>query len=148
VSSRGGYQPARVTNFEKGARRLAKQAAAESGWTQQDGPLQLTLVFHFRCPKADKAGKRKHLSKQRRWRISRPDLDNLEKCITDGLKDLMVDDAQICRKITEKVIESADGPEGITVYLQTLSNYEDCDERNETLVGTHAQSDGSVRPDK
>ncbi len=148
VSSRGGYQPARVTNFEKRARLLAKQAAAESGWVRQEGPLKLTLVFHFKCPKADMVGKRKHLSAQRRWRILRPDLDNLEKCITDGLKDLMVDDAQICRKISEKVTEPADGTEGISIFLETLSDYEDCDETNETLVGSHAQPDGKVRPSR
>ena len=116
MGKRGGYQPKRVTEFKKYAQVLALAASKQSGWTKTDKPLKLDLTFYFKCPKsASKADKGAV-----RWHTKRPDLDNIEKSITDALCDLMQDDAQICSKVSRKLIPKFGDPEGVYVCLSTL----------------------------
>ena len=131
MGKRGGYQPKRVTDFKKYAQVLALAASKQSGWTKTDKPLKLDLTFYFKCPKsASKADKGAI-----RWHTKRPDLDNIEKSITDALCDLMEDDSQICSKVSRKLIPKFDDPEGVYVCLSTLGEpasthaiqWKDCD---------------------
>ena len=131
MGKRGGYQPKRVTDFKKYAQVLALAASKQSGWTKTDKPLKLDLTFYFKCPKsASKADKGAI-----RWHTKRPDLDNIEKSITDALCDLMQDDAQICSKVSRKLIPKFGDPEGVWVCLSTLGEpasnhaiqWKDCD---------------------
>lgn len=112
----GGYQPKRVTDFKKYAQVLATAAAKEQGWKKTSEPLELQLGFRFRCPKS--ASKKDKGAV--RWHTKRPDLDNIEKSITDALCDLMEDDSQICVKSSSKVIAKFGDPEGVMVKLATL----------------------------
>lgn len=115
----GGYQPKRVTDFKKHAQLVARHAAKKHGWAKDDGPLMITFVFQFRCPKsASKADKLLV-----RWNTKRPDLDNIEKSITDALDDLMSDDSQVCYKISKKIIAKHGDVEGITVTISQLPKY-------------------------
>lgn len=134
VGRYGGYQPKRVTDFKKLARIIAQKAASEQGWGTADGPLHLDLVFRFRCPKSAKKAEKAI----ERWNIRRPDLDNVEKSITDGLCDLMGDDSQVCSKTSRKTIAPFGEEEGIQVTLQTLGDF---DEGNKELVGENARPD-------
>ena len=120
ASKFGGYQPKRVTNFKKAAQLIADQAAKEQGWSQVAGPVLLRLQFRFGCPSsARKADKQKT-----RWRIKRPDLDNLQKSIIDSISDRIVfDDAQICMTICTKIIAKDGDEEGTSVTLETLGEY-------------------------
>ena len=68
------------------------------------------------CPKSAKKDDKQVV----RWHTKRPDLDNIEKSITDALCDLMEDDSQICMKRSCKVIAKFGEPEGIWVCLHTL----------------------------
>lgn len=124
----GGYQPKRVTDFKKLTQLLAVEAAKKQGWTKDSGPLHLDLVFRFRCPKSAKKAEKLI----ERWSIKRPDLDNIEKSITDGLCDLMNDDSQVCSKSSIKIIAPFGEPEGTQITVQTLGDY---NERTEELVG-------------
>lgn len=140
VGRYGGYQPKRVTDFKKLAQFIAREAAKKQGWERADGPLHLELVFRFRCPKSA----RKAEKVIERWNVRRPDLDNIEKSITDGLCDLMGDDSQICSKVSRKTIAPSGEEEGTIVTLQTLGDY---NEGLEELVGESARPDGRERPD-
>ena len=116
MGKKGGYQPKRVTEFKKYAQVLAIAAAKEQGWDKTGEPLELQLTFRFRCPKSAKKDDKQVV----RWHTKRPDLDNIEKSITDALCDLMKDDSQICMKRSCKVIAKFGEPEGIWVSLHTL----------------------------
>ena len=140
----GGYQPKRVTDFKKTVALHAKQAARDGGWDGSSGPLGLTLLFRFRCPKSAKKDERSRT----RWHIKRPDLDNIEKAVTDGLACLMVDDSQVCSKRSDKVIVKENEEEGILVILETLPPYEEMSHEYEPLADADAQSDGPGGPDE
>ena len=135
ASKFGGYQPKRVTDFKKVAQLIANNAAKKQGWKKADGPLLLKLVFRFRCPSSARKADRLIY----RWRKERPDLDNLLKSIIDSLsQSLMEDDSQICCVVSIKIIAKQGDPEGTSVTLETLGDY---DERTESLVGEFAQPD-------
>ena len=119
MGKRGGYQPKRVTDFKKLARTIANNAAKKNGWDKYDGALCLELVFGFLCPKSAKNDDKMC----DRWHTKRPDLDNIEKSITDALCDLMVDDSQICMKTSRKIILKYGDQEGIWVTLSQLRPY-------------------------
>lgn len=139
VGRHGGYQPKRVTDFKKLARIVAQAAAKKHNWVSTDGPLHLELIFRFRCPKSAKKAEKA----TERWNTKRPDLDNIEKSITDGLCDLMGDDSQVCSKTSRKTIAPFGEEEGIQVTLQTLGDF---DEGNKELAGENARPDGSTGP--
>jgi Holliday junction resolvase RusA-like endonuclease len=127
ASKFGGYQPKRVTDFKKVAQLIADHAAIRQSWERADGPVLLRLQFRFRCP----TGARKADKQKCRWRISRPDLDNLQKSIIDSISDrILVDDAQICMTICTKIIAKEGDEEGTSVTLETLGEY---DERHPSL---------------
>lgn len=65
-----------------------------------NGPLELQL--HFKFP-WNKTTPKKYLNKEE-WKITRPDLDNMEKMILDSLtsEGFIVDDSLICLKTTSK----------------------------------------------
>ena len=116
----GGYQPKRVTDFKKYAQVLAIAAAKEQGWEKTGEPLMLDLTFYFKCPKSAKKADKEVI----RWHTKRPDLDNIEKSITDALCDLMEDDSQICSKVSRKLISKFGDPEGVWVCLSTAGKPE------------------------
>ena len=142
ASKFGGYQPKRVTDFKSLVILAAKKAAAEQGWEKSDGPLLLRLVFKFRCP----ASAKKADKEMTRWHIKRPDLDNIEKAITDGLAPLMGDDSQVCSKISEKIILKMGEVEGVDVLLETLPSYKEHNGNNDTLENAAEAPDGQRRP--
>jgi len=65
-----------------------------------EGPVRLDLLFAFAQPKGRK----------RQFKISKPDLDNLEKAVMDALTDAGVwcDDAQVVEKHSTKVYGATD----------------------------------------
>lgn len=72
-----------------------------------NSPLKLTTVFSFKYPKDFKKRKNKACTK-------RPDLDNLEKAVMDGLNKIAyVDDSLVVEKVSSKRYAEKD-----SVYIQ------------------------------
>ena len=110
------YTPSRTQKWEYEVR----QRAAEVVDTPLDGPVHLEMLFIFPRPKS-KIWKRKKM--EREWKTTRPDLDNLEKAVIDGLNGVAFrDDGQIVWKCTKKMI--ADGKEQPRVEI-TIRQLED-----------------------
>ena len=65
-----------------------------------EGPVRLDLMFAFTQPKG----------RARQFKISKPDLDNLEKAVMDALTEAGVwcDDAQVVEKHSVKVFGATD----------------------------------------
>lgn len=105
VSGKGGYQPARVKAWQTDVAVKAEQAMREKErfcdpFTER---LSVRLVFH--------------LGNNRRV-----DLDNLSKCVLDGLNGIVFkDDMQVCELILKKfVINPAHNKTGVNVFVSSL----------------------------
>ena len=112
---RGGhirmYDPVKSKGWKHRVALFAQQARQDGmPW---DGPIALSLIFYLSRPKSVSIKKRKHPT-------VRPDLDNLEKAVKDGLTGILyVDDAQIVRTDCEK--QYADGhPLGVAIKMNSL----------------------------
>ena len=78
-------------------------------------PVQLWAIWEFPYPKSAK----KHNPGWGRWKITRPDTDNLNKLLKDVMTDMgfWKDDALICSEIVEKLY--ADEP-GIMICIRIM----------------------------
>lgn len=96
----GHYQPKIVLNYCDSVRCQVAQAMIDAGISVIDGAIHLTAKFYFCKPK----------SRQRKATVgidlvktTRPDLDNLEKAVLDGMKGILFrDDAQVWKVDKEK----------------------------------------------
>ena len=81
-----------------------------------DAPISLWAIWMFPYPKSAK----KHQPGNARWKITRPDTDNLNKLLKDVMTDMgfWKDDALICNEFIEKMY--SDEP-GIAIIIQTLN---------------------------
>jgi len=79
----GTYTPRRTKQFETDLKTLVK---IKYKGEPLSGPLHMALTFSFREPKKPK----------NKIHVTRPDLDNLQKAVFDGLNGILwVDDCQI-----------------------------------------------------
>lgn len=87
----GAYTPKETVSFE----RTVGQYAMDAFNAPIEGPVHLIVRAVFEPPKSwSGKKKRDHLGKPH---IQRPDLDNIEKAILDGLNRIaFADDAQVC----------------------------------------------------
>ena len=97
-SKRGGYQPARITKFKKAVAQYACVAKQQSKWVVNEVPVLLRLEFHFAWPTNTK----KAIKQTTAHRQARPDLDNLEKAVVDGMDCLWPDDSYVAAKVSSK----------------------------------------------
>jgi len=69
-----------------------------------EGPIQAKIEFYFPYPKSISKTK----SQGESWKITRPDLDNMEKMIFDTLTEegFMTDDSIICSKVSVKKLSN------------------------------------------
>jgi Holliday junction resolvase RusA-like endonuclease len=94
----GGYQPTRVTRFKQAVAEWAWIAKQKSKWEITEDPISIRLEFRFAWPVKTK----KSLKSEMRVRTTRPDLDNLEKAVIDGLHCLWPDDSYVAEKTSAK----------------------------------------------
>ena len=80
-----------------------------------DQPIILDVMWEFPYPKSAK----KHIHGVKRWKITRPDTDNLNKLLKDVMTDMgfWKDDALISLEQIWKVY--SDDP-GIEIYVETM----------------------------
>ena len=109
VSTRGGfvrfYEKADVTEAKMS---LARKIAPYRPKEPLKGPVYIKIEWRFELKRC----------KRRAWKVTRPDLDNLEKGLLDVLTDLhfWVDDAQVCMKSTcKKEVPPGEGKLMITI---------------------------------
>jgi Holliday junction resolvase RusA-like endonuclease len=107
------YTPAKTVSYEAELKFFAMQAMGNRPLFE--GPLSVAVFATFPKPaswsKKKAAATRNHTSK--------PDLDNLFKCL-DALNGVVWhDDAQVCRAYITKVY-SDDGTAGLTVTVVTM----------------------------
>lgn len=102
------YTPKETVSFERAVGQIAKPLFARPF----SGPIKMTILASFAPPKSwSQKKKREHLGK---YHTQRPDKDNLEKAICDGLNRIAFeDDAQVAWSDTRKVW----GPEARTVVM-------------------------------
>lgn len=77
-----------------------------------EGAVRLEILFSFAFPKAKKGTKE--------FKISRPDLDNLEKAVMDAMTDgeIWIDDAQVVDKRSIKIYGSVDATSIVIVPIK------------------------------
>jgi Holliday junction resolvase RusA-like endonuclease len=96
----GHYQPKVVLNYCDSVRCQVAQAMMNAGISVIDGAVELILRFYFSKPKSRQ---RKATAGIDLKKTTRPDLDNLEKALLDGLKGILFrDDAQVWKVAKEK----------------------------------------------
>jgi len=85
-----------------------------------DQPIMLSVFWIFPFTKSA----RKHRPDEKRWKITRPDTDNLNKMLKDVMTDMgfWKDDALICLEEIVKIY--ADEP-GILIRIETMDPPED-----------------------
>lgn len=87
------FTPPKQRAFMKSVGLLARSVMGNR--PPLEGPLELRIRAEHAAPKSDKA--------RIGWKLSRPDLDNCVKAITDSMNFIVFyDDSQICRLFAEK----------------------------------------------
>lgn len=106
------FTPKRQRDFMALVKMAA--AAAMDGQSPLEGPLEMIIRATYLTP-VSWSKKRRDAA---RWRIARPDADNLAKIICDGCNEVVFhDDSQVARLSVEKVY----GPlAGVVVSVMTL----------------------------
>lgn len=107
------HTPAKTVSYEAQLKHFALDAM--TGQPIMLGPLHVTVRAVF--PKAASWSKKKAAAAI--WHTSKPDADNLLKCL-DGLnKVVWADDSQVAKATIEKIY-SDDGTASMTVTIQSL----------------------------
>lgn len=104
------YEPAKL----KAARgKLKAHLAKHRPSHKLGGPLRVVVKWLFYTKKKSDHGK---------YKVTRPDLDNMEKLLFDVMGDLGFwnDDAQLCSKITEKLLTN--GTPGIWCSIRGIDD--------------------------
>ena len=109
------YTPAKTASYEAMLRDYAHEAMLLAGYKPFEGPLRVTVQAVF--PKAASWSKKK--AAETRWHTSKPDADNLLKCL-DGLNGIVWrDDSQVASASIMKVY-SDDGSSRLVVQVEEL----------------------------
>ena len=101
--TRGGfaYTPAKTARYEQRVRAAALRVM--DGSPPLEGPIALRLMFNMEVPKSWPKKKRADAFSGKVLPISRPDIDNICKCVIDGLNGVLFkDDSQITDLIASK----------------------------------------------
>jgi Holliday junction resolvase RusA-like endonuclease len=92
------YTPAETVRFET----VVRQAGLEQFTAPLTGPVSVTIFATFEAPES--WSKKKRVEHLHRPHTQKPDLDNIEKAILDGLNRVaFVDDAQVAEVTKRKV---------------------------------------------
>lgn len=80
------YTPPKTKHFEEDIRRICHFEMSYQMQERFEGPLKVSVVFYLNKPKSVK----------RKFPCVKPDLDNLQKSLLDGMNGIVfIDDAQI-----------------------------------------------------
>lgn len=105
-STRGGfaraYDPKKSRDGKAVVKLCARDAVLEVGWNEpMSGPIEMLVQFGIALPKSQY---RKRTPIPRKWRVKKPDIDNLMKLVKDACSGVVfLDDNQVVRVIAEKI---------------------------------------------
>ena len=105
-STHGGfaraYDPKKSREGKAVVKLCAKEAVQQAQWSEPiTGPIEMLVQFGIALPKSQY---RKRTPVTRRWRVKKPDIDNLMKLVKDACSSVvLLDDNQIVRIIGEKI---------------------------------------------
>jgi Holliday junction resolvase RusA-like endonuclease len=105
-STRGGfaraYDPKKSRDGKAIVKLCAKEAVDQESWTEpMSGPIEMLIQFAIALPKSQY---RKRSPIPRKWRVKKPDIDNLMKLVKDACSSVVfLDDNQVVRVIAEKI---------------------------------------------
>lgn len=136
VTKNGTYTPRKTRRFEASV-RAAGQVAMGTLRPCRDA-VQMTLVAFVPIPKS--WSKRKHAQALAGllYPLTRPDLDNYEKSVTDALNGVVyVDDAQICDVVKSK--RYSDEPR-VTVTFNSINGFSTYERQPNRRI-RHAKAD-------
>lgn len=111
------YTPAKTVNYEGLVAVYAARAMA--GRPLLIGPLEMSFEARFSIPKSWNKARRAAQEVNSEYVIKRPDLDNIEKALADGMNGVVYkDDSRIvqtaqCRKVYSAL-------PGVTVWVRQL----------------------------
>lgn len=94
------YTPKETVNYEK----LVKRSYQNSLFSdiKLEGPIEANITALFSLPKSLSKKKQKELLEQKYY-TKKPDCDNIDKVVLDGLNEIAYDDdSQICKLNSEK----------------------------------------------
>lgn len=116
VTARGTYTPRRCRNYKATVEIAAK--AAMKGKEPITGAIVVKMYFRFALPKSWSKAKRHEWENGKVHFLSRPDIDNLYKSVTDALIGIVYkDDAQI---VAAQIIKSYDGVDEVAVSVSCV----------------------------
>jgi len=120
---RPGWQPKRITQYQKRTAWAVRAAIREQGWKilEDNVAVAVSIRFVFPRPVATKKADRDRWA----YRVARPDIDNLTKSVLDSLSQAKVwaDDQQVARIEAEKVLGPR-GREGVWIRVEVISDEE------------------------
>jgi len=116
------FDPAKSRSW-KGAAQVHMQAAmVAAGLKPLDGPLRVSIVAIFSCPRSSY---RKREPRSRRWNYGRPDAENIAKAVLDaGNGTLYNDDAQVVELVVSKLIGAQGEPARVEVAVEAAAAVE------------------------
>ena len=114
-SNRGGfvkaYDPKKSRDGKQSVKFFVASHMEDSGAEPLEGPIHLMVQFGIKLPTSQH---RKRTPVPRKWRIKKPDLDNLIKLVKDACSGIAyLDDNQVV-KISAEKIECAQGEQPYT----------------------------------
>jgi len=114
-SNRGGfvkaYDPKKSRDGKQSVKYFVANQMSDEGADPMDGPIHMQVQFGIKLPTSQY---RKRTPVPRKWRIKKPDLDNLVKLVKDACSGIVyLDDNQIVKVSAEK-IECAQGESPFT----------------------------------
>jgi len=121
-TGRGGRHitPSKTRKAEADIATYATRAMA--GRQPLTGPVELRLAFYFTPPASWPASKREKALRYMAWKISKPDVDNLQKSVMDaGNGILWKDDSQIA--VIGRITKQYDTAARIEVAVKAMEDW-------------------------
>lgn len=97
------YTPGKAMSWKDTVAYFAQKAVADRGWQKTDRSIGLCVDIDFHFPRPSGSGYRKSSL----WKFTKPDRDNLDKAVLDGLtwSGIIHDDAQVVDGRIRKLID-------------------------------------------
>ena len=103
------YDPPKSKAYKQVVSLKGRSYMARNHLEPYTEPLKVTLEFYFKPPKSYSKKRLKAIENLEEFFIKKPDIDNLVKCVTDGLNGIAyLDDALIVELVAKKQYADSD----------------------------------------